>query len=116
MSDKPKLEKYDRFEWGDEEIEYTGFKPFIDEEENCLCVGINSGGEAKALFFTEATLQSSEFKKLPPLPVHRVFLEAARLIKENPELQAQFDKAMPCQDLCGQCRECSKRIGRTDNA
>ncbi len=91
------IKKYDRFEWGDEIIEYTGFSPFINDGQSCLFVGINSGGEAKARFFTEEELESSEFKKLPPPLNHPAVLEAVRLTRDKPEIRAQYAKALAIQ-------------------
>jgi hypothetical protein len=47
--------------------------------------------------FERGIFERSLYKKIPPPPNHQVVLEAAKLTRDNPEIRAQFAKALAIQ-------------------
>ena len=97
---KAEIEKYDRFQYGDEIIEFTGIyrRDMADRLPVFKVIEPDPGYEAGDVkVFAKGVFERSLYKKLPPLPNHPVVLEAARLTRDKPEIRAQFAKALAIQ-------------------
>jgi hypothetical protein len=100
MSDKSKLEKYDRFEDRGEIIEFTGLysRNMAHRLRVFKIIEPDPGYEAGDVkVFAKGVFERSSYKKLPPPINHPAVLEAARLTREKPEIRAQYAKALAIQ-------------------
>ena len=100
MDDKVEIEKDDRFQYGDEIIEFTGLyrRDMGDRLRVFKIIEPNPGYErGDVKIFEKGVFERSLYKKLPPLKNHPAVLESARLTRDSPEIRAQFTKALAIQ-------------------
>lgn len=100
MDDKLKLEKYDRFQNGDEIVEFTGLygRCMADRMPVFEIIKPDPGYKSGDVrIFNKGVFERSLYKKLPPPVNHPVVLEAARLTRDKPEIRAQFAKTLAIQ-------------------